>query len=224
MKNRKIINKYCFSVEGETEKLYFEWLQNEINNCADCESRVNFDCKIEKNPVRMIKKLSVVKPTEVWHICDVESADTAHINQLCTTIDSMEKACKIGKQIEYKLGYTNYTFELWLILHKGKCNTRYNHRSDYLAKINSLYNENFENLHKYKKEKNFKKCLSKLDLNDVIDAIDRAEELMQRNVDEGFIEQNYKKIKFYKENPSLEIHKIVKKILKDCNITRQCNR
>lgn len=31
----------------------------------------------------------------------------------------MESAQNLGKSIKYKLGYSNFTFELWMILHKN---------------------------------------------------------------------------------------------------------
>ena len=40
--NRKIRKNYYFSVEGETEKWYFKWLENQINNNDNASFKVNF--------------------------------------------------------------------------------------------------------------------------------------------------------------------------------------
>lgn len=69
----------------------------------------------------------------------------------------------------------------------------------------------------YKHENNFKRCLSKLSLNDVIVAIERAKEIMENNAgSNGYVEQQYRGYKYYKENPSLLVWVIIEKILKDC--------
>ena len=54
MARRKIKQKYFFSVEGETEQWYLEWLKTEINKNEDTACEVIFDIKIEKNPVKRV--------------------------------------------------------------------------------------------------------------------------------------------------------------------------
>lgn len=48
MGTRKIQRKYYFSVEGETEQWYLEWLRDEINKNEAAANKVLFDIKIEK--------------------------------------------------------------------------------------------------------------------------------------------------------------------------------
>ena len=67
------------------------------------------------------------------------------------------KEAKTQKNITYKLGYSNFTFELWMVLHKRDCNGHLNSRSQYLESINKAFDEDFENFQHYKHEKNFKK-------------------------------------------------------------------
>lgn len=67
-------------------------------------------------------------------------------------------------------------------------------------------------MEKYKEENNFKKVLDCLDLDDVKNAILNAEKIESQNV------QNYQKMthcgfEYYRENPSLSIHKYIKDIL-----------
>lgn len=90
------------------------------------------------------------------------------------------------------------------------------HRKNYLAPLNRAYNEHFENMDEYKHEANFKRCLEKLQLSNVIDAVNRAKTIMKRNQDRGYVLQQYKGYVYYKENPSLAIWEIIEKILKDC--------
>ena len=48
MPKMKQNKQYHFTVEGETEKWYFEWLLKTINVMDEALFKVNFDCKIEK--------------------------------------------------------------------------------------------------------------------------------------------------------------------------------
>ena len=84
--------------------------------------------------------------------------------------------------------------------------------------MNRAYGEHLESMDEYKHEGNFKRCLRQLDLDNVIQAVDRAKCIMKRNRENGYILQNYKGYTYYKENPSLAIREIVEKILKDCRL------
>ena len=124
----------------------------------------------------------------------------------------------IGRKFKYNLAYSNFTFELWMILHKQMCNGPLVNRSQYLSHINRTYQENFENLDQYKHEANFKRCLSKLSLDNVYDAINRAKKIMNTKISNGEIPVEYKGFTYYKENPALSIWKPIEKILKECGL------
>ena len=70
-------------------------------------------------------------------------------------MDNMKAAMTMGKQIYYRFGYSNFSFDLWIVLHKTDCNGPLSHRSKYLTKINQAYHENLESMDDYKQEKNF---------------------------------------------------------------------
>lgn len=215
---RKKTKKYYFSVEGETENWYFTWLQQKINQDLESKYTVSFDCSIQKNPVKRVKSLSIIEKTTIYHISDYESDDPIHVKEFIETMDNMKKAQTLGKKIVYKFGYTNLTFDLWIVLHKSNCNGLVTHRKKYLNPINRAYNKNFENMDEYKKEDNFKNLLNTITIDDVITAINRGKVIMQGNKDNGHKLYSYKKYDYYKENPSLAIHEIIEKILKDCGL------
>jgi hypothetical protein len=52
----------------------------------------------------------------------------------------------------------------------------------------------------------------------VINAINRAKLIMQKNKDNRYTLHQYKGYKYYKENPSLDIWEPIEKILKDCGL------
>ena len=198
MAKRKPTNKYYFSVEGETEQWYLKWLQDTINNTEKATCKVSIDCPVRKNPLKHAKSLTVTRKIEI--------------------LDNMKKAEKIGKQIKYKSGYSNFTFDLWIILHMTNCNASFSHRKQYITPINRAFGEKFQNMDEFKEENNFKRCLKKMDLSNVIAAVDRARKIMQRNQDNGYTLYQYKGYQYYKENPSLTAWEAIEKILKDCEL------
>ena len=215
---RKEKRSYYFSVEGETEKWYLDWLQSEINTNPSAKYTVKMNSKIQKDPVSYAKGLTILGKTQITHIFDRESEEDVHVTQFQTTLDRMKEAQGLGKNITYNLGYSNFTFELWMILHKVDCNGSRTHRNQYLTLINKAYGENFENLDQYKHEKNFKRILRKLSLEQVVEAIHRAKLIMQRNEEGGFVMHHYKGYKYYKENPSLSLWESISGILNECQI------
>ena len=118
---RKQSIKYFFSVEGETEYWYLQHLRELINNHPDAACKVIFDCKIEKDPRKRVKTLSVVDRTEIIHIFDREGEQDNYPERFERTLKMMSAAEKLGKNVKYILGYSNLSFELWIILHKINC-------------------------------------------------------------------------------------------------------
>lgn len=162
--------------------------------------------------------MTIVGKTEITHIFDYESDEEKHIKEFKNTLDWMKEAQASGKNIKYHLGYSNFTFELWMILYMSDCNTVLSHRRQYLNPLNRAYGEKFENLVQYKEEKNFKRILSKLTLEHVKQAIRRSEVIMRRNETMGNKPQQYKGYYYYKENPSLAVWEQIKQILQDCGL------
>lgn len=153
MSKRKITQKYYFTVEGETEKWYIEWLEKTINSLEQSAIKVSFNCKVEKNPYKYTKMLTntnVKKSMVVYHLADYESNEEIHIKQFKEIMDNMKKAEDLKKNIDYFFGYTNLTFDLWIILHKVPCNTFQSHRKNYLKFINKAFGESFENMDQFK--------------------------------------------------------------------------
>lgn len=134
--------------------------------------------------------MNVTQKVEVYHFFDYESDEQTHVNAFMSAMDNMKKAEKIGKQITYKSGYSNFTFDLWIVLHMADSNASYAHRKQYLVPINRAFGEKFASM----------------------------EEFMQSNQDNGYTLHRYKGYHFYKENPSLESWKAIEKILKDCGL------
>lgn len=214
----KQTRKFYFSVEGETEKWYLEWLRDQINRDDDSQYKVAFDIKVQKDPLKYAKSLVITGKTTVYHLCDYESDEPIHVARFHEAMDQMKSAMNIGKQITYRFGYSNLTFDLWIILHQLDCNGSTYHRRSYLHTINTAFGERFESMDEYKHEDNFKRCLRQLNLSHAIDAVRRSRGIMERNRTNGFTLHHYKGFSYYKENPSLAIHEAVEMILSDCGL------
>lgn len=215
---RKEKKTYYFSVEGDTEAWYLEWLQKMINEDPRARYTVKLEKKVEKDPEAQVKRMTVIGKTDIVHFFDYESNDDEHVRQFKATLDKMKRAEKMGKNIRYHLGYSNFTFDLWMILHKQDCTGGLTHRKQYLGWINQVYEEHFVSMDEYKRESNFKRILSKLTLDSVCAAIRRAKNIMQGNESKGFVLQRYKGFEYYRENPSLSVWESIERILKDCRL------
>ena len=149
MLNRKQTRKYYFSVEGETEQWYLRWLQDIINHTEEAACKVSIDCPVVKNPIKHIKALTVTQKIEVYHFFDYESDEPVHVQRFQDAMDHMKGAERLGKQIKYKSGYSNLTFDLWIVLHMMDCNASYAHRKKYITAINKAFGERFESMEEY---------------------------------------------------------------------------
>ena len=134
MIKRKRTLKYYFSVEGETEQWYLEWLQDQINNAPKAVNKVSFNKQIQKDPLKRAKSLAITDKVEIWHLSDYESSDEVHVKQFRETMDRMADTKNLRKQITYKFGYSNFTFDLWIILHKMDALDLYNTESNTLRR------------------------------------------------------------------------------------------
>lgn len=171
--------------------------------------------KITKNPNKMVKQTTILGDLKIVHIFDFE--DLQNESAFKDTLSAMKNATKIKKKVKYILGYSNYTFDLWIILHKSCIMGRKSHRSSYLSDINRCYNTQFESMAEYKEETNFKRLLNCLTLEDVVYAIANAKKIEQQNL-RDYQKLNHCGYEYYRENPSLNLHEVIRDILKTVNL------
>jgi len=208
--------KYFFSVEGETEGLYFQHLKKLI--CSENGRKATPVFRIEKiSPSRFVKKISVIQSCIITAVYDVENDDPVHHKRFENILKEMRCAEKFGKSIQFNLGYSNIDFELWVLLHKKDLFACIDSKAKYLGNINQVFGTKFEGLKEYKEKCNFLQILSKITLNDVKSAITRAEKIYKQRSSEDMpkISSGYE---WFDKNPSLSIHNIIKKILLECGV------
>lgn len=214
---RKPCATFYFSVEGETEASYLRWLQNTINESGGTAYTVCFDVKV-CSPVSRVKRMTVPQRITIYHFCDCESASEEHQKRFKGFLDEMKNAEKLGKQVTYVLGYCNFSFELWILMHVTNAQRSLTDRSHYLKELNSAFHEHFTSMKEFKKEKNLTKIFEKLTLEDVRRAIKLSEKLMKQKKECQALLEKYKKFSFYKENPSLSLGGIFAEIFKKINL------
>ncbi len=95
--------KYTLTVEGETEKWYFLWLKEQINKCESRTYNASIVPKVQQSPRSFYKGTNAKITPEAFHICDVESEDSYHIEKFQNALKEMKEA-KSVKNIKYHLG------------------------------------------------------------------------------------------------------------------------
>lgn len=220
----KKTNQYYFSVEGENEEWYFDHLQRLINNSEDSSFNVKFNIKIDKSPLSRKKSINV--PTyskqklSVFHVVDYESNSPEHTKQFQKTLDELKTIKTKYTAYNYKLGYSNFAFELWLILHKNTSNLPVLDRSKYVEQINNLYGTKFSKLKDNKNKDTFNKLLEQISLEDVKSAVCNAHKIRSYQEEIGLRMVEYKGFQYYRENPDLTVNECVEIILKECKIIK----
>lgn len=218
MAGRKENKPYYFSVEGETEQWYLQWLMKQINACPRSKYHVKLTTKVEPNPVGWVKGMTITGKIALWHLSDYEGEDGDNPQRFQTTMDRLREAETLKRGVKCHFGYSNLTFDLWMILHRLDCRGELADRKQYLPLINRGFEEHFLSMKQYKKEDNFHRCLAKLKLEDVQEAIRRAKEIMDTLESDGYRPLQHKGYSYYRRNPALEIWRPIETILRDCKL------
>ena len=220
---RKENKKFYLSVEGDCEYWYFMHLQKLINECPDSKYNAKFLICKKVSPTGMLKR-NAGKSTDTYkgkelpyfHIQDIEDyQDDEHRKNFENLIDDLRDAKKIFG-VNYLLGYSNFSFELWLLMHVCNMSKQYTNRKQYLSEINKNFHRDFQNINEYKKESEFQSIIDDyVTISSVRQAISRAEKLRGRKSEVEKMRE-YKGIKFFPDNPDTTVDMVVKLILEVC--------
>lgn len=220
MEKRYQNSTYSLTVEGQCEKLYFEHLKLLINACPNKKKNCVYkpEIRVKANPSSHAKGFAFLK-IPFFHIQDIEDHNEEFQRK---KFEELLKDIKDANQlVDYQLGYSNLTFDLWICLHKKNITVSRGHRKEYVHDVNSAFNKKYSNIDEYKREKEFKAILSTITLDDVKAAIERAK-IIRLNNQIGLSnisnqrKTTYCGFEYYCENPDLNIQEIVEKIINDC--------
>lgn len=222
---RKESRHFNISVEGECEQLYFMHLKGLINNSDTNTYKLSLNVKVG-SPFECVKRIAPrimdknnKKDIPYFHIQDIEDYyDVAQRNKFFAIIKEM-KSVKKEFGIKYELGYSNYTFELWMLLHVTDMTSPVQSRGLYLDSINKYFKCNYEGIGEFKNNVEFQKILDKfVTLDSVRQAICRAKKIVQNNSCNLKETDRWGGITFFKDNPDLSVHKVVETILNVCGV------
>lgn len=225
--NKKESRRLNISVEGiNCEKLYFEHLARLINSSGANTYNLKVDPKkmspleyAKRNAYKPVEKLKGNKKLPYIHIQDIEDYyDDFQRTKFFGVIDEMRTAeGKFG--ITYELGYSNYTFELWMLLHVADMGYAVQDRKSYLAPINRWFHRNYVDIDEFKRKNEFQGILDEfVNLGSVRHAVRRAEKIIRDNGNGGKVRETYGGFAFYRDNPDISIHEVVKMIFNVCDL------
>lgn len=117
--------KFFISREGETEQWYFEWLQKQINDDARTKNKIEFKF-LNVTPSGFSKSnhniftRDMLKGSCFCRIQDIEDYGEDSIKKFKELLKSNKEAKKLFPKFNFQIGYSNYTFEVWMISHKAR--------------------------------------------------------------------------------------------------------
>ena len=225
---KKENRKFYISVEGENcEKQYFEHLQKLIHHCPESRYNVDFVIKAKVTPRQMIKRYGSMpidkdnqgKSIPYVHVADIEDYyDLGFRKHFFDLLDEM-KVIKKESGKAYLMGYSNLTFELWMLLHVDDMNEAVTDRDRYLEQINQYFHKSYSRLYDYKNHDEFNKILKDfVNLDSIRKAVIGAKKIRKWNSDNNKEKCEYSGFSFYKDNPDTTVDEVIKKIFEVCGI------
>lgn len=216
--------RFYISCEGETERWYFEWLQRQINKDKRTREKIDF-CFKNISPSSFAKSNknaftnAMIEGTKFCRVQDIEDYSECQIKAFHNLLKSNKEAKNILKKVSFIIGYSNYTFEVWIIAHKTKVKS-VAHRDHYYRQINSAFGKKFENNCDYKSKSNFESILKLLTLDDVINnALPECQRFKSKNsTDDPQSKRSMYGFTYMLKEPDTTLDDFVKIILKCAEI------
>lgn len=219
-----VSTKFFISREGETEEWYFSWLQKQINEDPRTKEKIEFKF-LNVSPSSFSKSnhntftRDMLKGSYFCRIQDIEDYEEYRIEKFKELLKSNKEAQRLFSKVNFCIGYSNYTFEVWMIAHKSKVKYE-SHRKFYYKQINSAYNKTFLDNDDYKHEDHFKSLLKELTLDDVITkAIPECERMRKYNEEYNSKQKKMEyKFVYFLSNPDTSLHEFVNVVLSTAGI------
>ncbi|MCI8373983.1 MAG: RloB domain-containing protein [Lachnospiraceae bacterium] len=186
--------------EGENqERLYFQKIQELVNKTEKRTHDLSFlyaepfggdpKCVVERTITRSIGK------TNKASVFDYDGKTSKY-----------EEAIDLAMEHRIVLGYTNYCFDLWLLLHKENYIQAVSNQDGYANELRKAYG--LKKGVNIKKKEQVEKIMEQINMEDVITAIARAESIAFHNLKKASHKtpQGY----MYYDNPDTQIHNMLK--------------
>lgn len=209
-KARKPQVLYIIGCEGKNqEPMYFNRVMKLINENVNRKADVLFDyaepyggdpkCVVERTVQKSIGKSNKLS---------VFDFDGKKIK--------FEEAIELANENRIELGYTNFCFDLWIILHKADCFGTVLHQDDYADEVRRVFG--LPITANIKKSSNVEKIMEQITLEDIKTAIIRADKIDTSNLTQTPNYTSQKNIVYY-NNPDTQVHTALKSIFQKVGIS-----
>lgn len=172
----------CF-FEGQQEKMYFDFVAKKVKE-------TNSDISLKFKEVAKLKTL------------DISSTNVKKIAVFDYDLNKKDFEDKVKLCKHTEILYSNLNFDLWLLLHKKMFEKNVQSNDAYVKMIRREYN--LEENANIKSKVNMEKILNQIEICDIKMAINNAEKIMCKKLDEDAI--YVKKGFVYYPNPSMSIN------------------
>ncbi|MDE6387959.1 MAG: RloB family protein [Lachnospiraceae bacterium] len=191
------------------ERLYFDKVQNLVNSIETrtCDLLFDFAEPFGGDPKCVVQRV-VTKSIGKQNKGAVFDYDGKRVKY--------EEAIDLAMENQIMLGYTNYCFDLWLILHKEDFFDGVNSQDDYAGKLRQVYG--LRRGANIKKKEQVELILEQIDIEDIKTAIVRAELIESINLakEANKTPQNHE----YHDNPDTQMHNMLKVIFQKVGVIK----
>ena len=199
----KYRRKYLCICEGQQETMYLAHVAKLIR---DFPRKVVTFNTLEGPPSRLEKRYEDYKSAAVFDF-DFNEVEFRKKIELC---DRLNRKRKPSKERHIYHAYSSVNFDLWLILHKENFNREVSKNDAYVSDVRRIYNLSAsENI---KSEGAMQKILSQITVDDVKEAIERADFIRKGKMVGDGIKTGDTTIH---SNPDFSIHEFLRVVLKD---------
>lgn len=198
--------KYLCICDGQQETMYLSHVAKLVK---DFPRKVVTFNTFEDSPHRLKKRYEEYDSAAVFDY-DHNDVEFKRNIEICDSLNKRLKPSKIKKGRHIYHAYSSVNFDLWLILHKEDYNKSVTRNDAYVSDVRRAFG--LKSTDDIKNEDIIKKILSQITLEDVKEAIKRAETIRK-----GKVKADSTKIgntTIY-SNPDFSIHEFLKVVLED---------
>lgn len=197
---------YLCVCEGQQERMYLDHVARLIKDFP--QKVVTFNSYID-SPYRLTKTYEDYDSAAIFDF-DFNKVEFERNIEICDKLNREQNPTsrRNGRYIYH--AYSNVNFDLWLILHKEDYNREVSRNDAYIPDVRRIYGliptDNIKN------KETIKKILDQITLQDVKDAINRAEKIRSCKIKNDAL--NVGNSVIY-SNPDFSIHEFLKKVLRE---------
>lgn len=197
---------YLCICEGQQEKMYLEHVARLIKDFP--RKVVKFNVFID-SPHRLEKRYEEYDSAAVFDY-DFSEVEFERNVKICDKLNKKLKPSKRKQGRHIYHAYSSVNFDLWLVLHKENYNRSVTKNDAYISDVRRIFGLSSDD--NIKNESTIEKILKQITLDDVKEAIKRADFIRKNKLRED--KKNLGNTVVY-PNPDFSIHEFLRVVLKD---------